>query len=262
MRLLTFAAATAVAFGLAPAASAHVQLEATLDTAQETAPVDTLGHNPTGTASLEFNFEDDTIQYEITATDLTGPVTQAHIHLGDRGAAGGVLGCCTLAPATGTDPVTISGTTTALSAADVEALFTEGLYLNVHTDENGAGEIRGQITLKAGTCDCTGTRKAFTKCVKQAIKALDAEDLKSDEVKALKKAVKRSFCGKRKAPKKAVGCCLGVFPDGNVVTGNICAAVPDAKCTKFGGASKGVGSDCADPFCSPSGAFIDDSALF
>ena len=59
-RILTLAAATAVMLGLAPAASAHVELEATLDTAQETAvpgaTVDTMGHTPTGTASLVFDF--------------------------------------------------------------------------------------------------------------------------------------------------------------------------------------------------------------
>lgn len=261
-RILTLAAATAVMLGLAPAASAHVELEATLDTAQETANVDTQGHTPTGTATLVFDFEPNTIQYEITASDLTGPVGAAHIHRAERGVAGGVLGCCTLAAASGTNPVTISGTTGALTADDVKALFTEGLYLNLHTAANGAGEIRGQITLKDGQCDCTGSRKAFTKCVKQAIKALPKDDKKSEAVKDLKKAVKRSFCGKRKAPKKAIGCCLGVTPVENIVTGDICAAVPEAKCTKFGGRSKGEGSDCADPFCSPSGAFIDDSSLF
>jgi hypothetical protein len=186
----------------------------------------------------------------------------AHIHPGVRGASGGPLACCTLATATGTDPVTISGTTSALDAAQVDALFSEGLYVNIHTGANIAGEIRGQITLADAQCDCTGARKTFTKCVKTAIKGLDKEDKKSDEVKALKKAVKRSFCGRKKAPKKSVGCCLGITPVENIVTGNICAAVPEAKCTKFGGTSKGEGSNCAEAFCSPSGAFIDDSALF
>jgi hypothetical protein len=144
----------------------------------------------------------------------------------------------------------------------VDQLFTEGLYVNVHTMDNLAGEIRGQITLKDAQCDCTGSRKAFTKCVKKAIKGLDKEDKKSEQVKDLKKAVKRSFCGRKKAPKKSVGCCLGITPVENIVTGNLCAAVPEAKCTKFGGTSKGEGSDCAQAFCSPSGAFIDDSSLF
>jgi hypothetical protein len=261
-RILTLAAATAVMLGLAPAASAHVELEATLDSAQETGTIDTMGHNPTGTASLVYDFETNTIQYEVTASDLTGPALLAHIHPGVRGVSGGPLACCTLAAATGTDPVTISGTTAALSASEVEALFTDGLYVNIHTSANIGGEIRGQITIKEGQCDCTGSRKAFTKCVKQAIKALPKDDKKSEAVKDLKKAVKRSFCGKRKAPKKAIGCCLGVTPVENIVTGNICAAVPETKCTKFGGTSKGEGSDCADPFCSPSGAFIDDSSLF
>jgi hypothetical protein len=259
IRTLALAAAVGTTLWLAPVASAHVELEATLDSDQETdamTPVDLMGHDPSGTASLTFDFETKTIQYEITVNDLTGPPTLAHIHQGVAGVAGGVLGCCTL------NATTLSGTTGALTDDQIAALFTEGLYVNVHTDTNGAGEIRGQIVLADGQCECDDTRKAFTKCVKDAIKVLDKEDKKSAAVKDLKKAVKRSFCGKRKKAKRAIGCCLVPAPVENIVTGRLCAAVPEGKCTKFGGMSKGAGSDCAEPFCSPSGAFIDGSDLF
>jgi hypothetical protein len=260
IRLLSLA--TACTFGLAVAASAHVELDATLDAQQETSAVNLMGHDPTGSATLVFDFDTNTIQYDVFATDLTGPVVEAHLHPGVRGVSGERLACCTLAAAVGTDPVAISGTTSQLDPAQVEALFSEGLYVNVHTVANPAGEIRGQITLREGRCDCTGPRKEFTRCVKRAIRSFAREDKRSAEAKALKKAVKRSFCGRRKAPRKAVGCCLGITPVENVVTGNICAAVPQAKCDKFGGISKGEGSDCAEPFCSPSGAFVDDSPPF
>jgi hypothetical protein len=256
IRTLALAAAVGTTLWLAPVASAHVELEATLDDDQET-PAPNVGvHTPTGTANFIFDFATKTIQYEITADDLTGAQLAVHIHQGVAGVAGGVLGCCTLS-------TSLSGTTQALTDADITALFTEGLYVNIHTAANAInGELRGQITLADGQCDCDGTRKDFTKCVQDAIKGLDKADKKSAEVKALKKAVKRSFCGKSKKPKKAIGCCLPLNPVENIVTGKICAAVPEKKCTNFGGTSKGEGSDCAEPFCSPSGAFIDDSDLF
>lgn len=259
IRALALTAAIGTTLWLAPVASAHVELEATLDSEQEIdagTPVNLGGHDPSGTATLTYDFETKTIQYEITTDgDLTGAPVAAHIHRGAAGVSGPVLSCCTLS-------TSLSGTTQALSDDDVAALFTEGLYVNIHTAANVGGEIRGQITLADGQCECDDTRKAFAKCVKDAIKGLDKEDKKSAAVKDLKKAVKRSFCGKKKKAKKAVGCCLQPAPVENIVVGRLCAAVPESKCAKFGGTSKGAGSDCEDPFCSPSGAFIDDSNLF
>lgn len=257
IRSLALAAAVGTTLWLAPVALAHVELEATLDADQEVPAPNVGGHTPTGTASLIFDFATKTIQYEITASDLTGPaLLAAHIHAGPVGTPGGVLGCCTL------NATALTGTTDALTDADITALFTGGLYVNLHTTANPSGEIRGQIEISPGECDCDGTRKDFKKCVKDAIKALDKPDRKSAEIKALKKAVKRSFCGKTKKANKAIGCCLAPTPSENIVTGRICAAVPEKKCTNFGGTSKGAGSDCAEPFCSASGAFIDDSDLF
>ena len=256
IRTLALAAAVGTTLWLAPAASAHVELEATLDANQEIPAPNVSGHTPTGTASLIFDFATSTVQYEITVNDLTGAVLAAHFHKAPAGQADPVpLACCSLSN-------TLSGTTGVLSADDITALFTEGLYVNVHTAANIGGEIRGQITLADAECDCDGTRRDFRKCVKSAIRGLDKEDKKSAEIKALKKAVKRSFCGRKRKAKKAIGCCLPINPIENIVTGKICAAVPERKCTRFGGISKGEGSDCAEPFCSPSGAFIDDSDLF
>jgi hypothetical protein len=248
----------AAAFGTmlvqAPVALAHVELEATLDADQEVPDPDVGTHNPTGTATFTFDFATGLIDYAVTVNDPTGPVTAAHIHTGVEGVAGGVL-----VPLDNS----LNGTTSvALTEPQITALFSEGLYVNVHTADNMAGEIRGQITLVDGQCECDGTRKDFTKCVKQAIKALSKEDKKSAAVKALKKAVKRSFCGKRKAGKHAIGCCLPAAPVENIVTGRICAAVPATKCTKFGGTPEGAETVCEEGFCSPSGAFLNDSNLF
>src|SRR6185295_5379528 len=218
IRTLALAAAVGTTLWLVPLASAHVELEATLDADQEVPAPNVGTHTPTGTASLIFDFATKTIQYEITATDLTGPAILAHIHSGPVGTPGGVLGCCTL------NATALAGTTGALTDADITALFGGGLYVNLHTAANPSGEVRGQIEISAGQCDCNGTRKDFTKCVKDAIKALDKADKKSPAAKALKKAVKHSFCGKKKKAKKAIGCCLAPTPIENIVTSSLCAA--------------------------------------
>ena len=106
---------------------------------------------------------------------------------------------------------------------------------------------------------------------KHAPEAVDfaKEDKKSAEVKALKKNVARSSCGKKKGPKKAIACCLPQTPVENIVIGKVCAALTDKACTKKGGTSLGAGTSCFEslfgnpnpnpcsPPASPSGAFLD-----
>ena len=111
-----------------------------------------------------------TIEYELSYRGLEGPVTQAHIHLGQPFAAGGIsIWFCannppiTNAPA-GTQacpgaPAKISGT---IGAADVigpagqavpagsfedavRAIRGGNAYVNVHSTSAPGGEIRGQI---------------------------------------------------------------------------------------------------------------------
>lgn len=67
----------------------------------------------------------------------------AHIHLGAAGATGPVL--FGFNEPDGTWALSGSATWEGLSTDDVDALFTEGLYVNFHTDQFPAGEIRGQI---------------------------------------------------------------------------------------------------------------------
>ena len=69
--------------------------------------------------------------------NVTEPVA-AHIHLGDMGENGDVV--FDLGDAT--SPITA---TWALDADAVDALLAGGLYVNVHSTDNPAGELRGQI---------------------------------------------------------------------------------------------------------------------
>jgi len=80
-----------------------------------------------------------TLAWRLSFSGLSGPATAAHIHVGAHGVAGPVS-----IPLCGPCTVTVKGTTP-VSAAQATALLRGGDYVNVHTDKNPSGEIRGQI---------------------------------------------------------------------------------------------------------------------
>ena len=83
------------------------------------------------------------LDWSMTFGGLTGAATAAHIHVAPRGQPGPVVvplcAPCT-SPASGTANV---------DATVLAALQTGGAYVNVHTDRNRAGEIRGQVGVSA-----------------------------------------------------------------------------------------------------------------
>ncbi len=83
------------------------------------------------------------LDWSMTFGGLTGAATAAHIHVAPRGQPGPVVvplcAPCT-SPASGT---------AAVDATVLAALQTGGAYVNVHTDRNRAGEIRGQVGVSA-----------------------------------------------------------------------------------------------------------------
>ena len=117
---------------------------ASLDAAQEV-PTPTVGTPPpTGTASFALN-ADHTLRYSVSVQNLSGRPIAAHIHQAPAGTPGPVIVPLDASAVTGTSG-TFSGTSTvALTDAQVTALQAGGLYVNVHTTANSAGEIRGQI---------------------------------------------------------------------------------------------------------------------
>lgn len=245
MRKTSLVGLAVLALAWAPRARAHVTFQATLDVLQEvpTPPTPSTG---AGTAMLAFDDEAKTIEYTIDFQNLTDRPLLAHIHGGAAGTAGPVLGCCTLDVLAATGPSgTLAGTTQPLSEADEAALLAGNLYVNLHTQGNPLGEIRGQVTLGPGKCDCaTLSRAEFKGCVKAAIKNIDADDRGSPELKRLKKFVKKSSCGRTSGPRQAIACCLPRVLEDNIVVDTLCGAVPTKACTKFGGTVSTAATTC------------------
>jgi len=257
MRTFTWLVTSVVLAAAAPAPAHLAEGTVTLTVAEEVpAPTGTPA-NAGGTATFELE-DDKSLDYDVTVQNLTGPAIFGHIHEGAPGVAGGIV-----FPLTQTSATTFSGTTAPLTDEQVQKLLTGAFYVNVHTDANQLGEVRGQMdTIAAveGACDCeTLSRKDFRKCVRGEIKKLDVTQKKSAEVRALKRAVKKSSCGLTATPrKKPLACCLPENDVADIVTGALCAPVKkDAQCTALGGTLEQVG--CVPNPCaaSPSGAFLD-----
>ncbi len=98
--------------------------------------------------------DDGTIEYTVNYQDLTGAAVAAHIHLAPPGEAGPVI----IPLAHGPSP--FSGSFSGADFAPVEdgpQTYDEALaairdgdaYVNIHTEANPAGELRGQLRAEA-----------------------------------------------------------------------------------------------------------------
>lgn len=115
-----------------------------------------------GTGRFEASTDADnkSISYRLTVSGLSNKVTAAHIHLGKKGANGGVAAF--LCGGGGKKPCPASGGTVtgAITGANVvatgdlkkgdlagliQAISSGDTYVNVHTTKYKDGEIRGQI---------------------------------------------------------------------------------------------------------------------
>ena len=122
------------------AQAAEVNFKADLSGASEVPPVTTAGR---GTATAALDPATKMLTWTVTYSGLTGPATAAHIHgPAATGANAGVL--VPLVPAGGNfaSPIKGSATLTDAQISDLEAGRT---YINLHTANNKAGEIRGQL---------------------------------------------------------------------------------------------------------------------
>jgi CHRD domain len=118
-----------------------------LSGSEEVPPVQT---EATGVA--EFIPGEDSVAYSVNATNIQG-VTAGHIHLGNRGENGPVV-VTLFKYDSPMNEVSETGTITAdklegplagKQLSDLGAAGTNGtLYVNIHTEQNPNGEIRGQ----------------------------------------------------------------------------------------------------------------------
>ena len=159
-------AAALLALGLAPLSFAQT-VRTNLEGFQEVPVVSTEG---SGSLHLKIDADGQSIFYELEFGNLGAPVTQAHIHLGQRSVNGGIaVWLCgttgTLAGPAGTPTCPVNGGTVSgtiipasvigpggaqqLNAGEFDeflrALRAGKTYANVHTTISPGGEIRGQI---------------------------------------------------------------------------------------------------------------------
>lgn len=96
----------------------------------------------TATGSLEATYDSETMEFSWTANydGLTGPATAAHFH----GPAAEGEDASLVVPIDGDLASPIEGSAT-LTEEQVTQLMDGMWYLNIHTEQYGGGEIRGQV---------------------------------------------------------------------------------------------------------------------
>ena len=126
----------------------------------------------TARGTIETKINNSTIEYKLTYSGLSGNPAQAHIHLGQPGANGGIVAFLCGGGGKPACPASTSGTVSGtIVAADIQALAVQGIagpadfgevtaamkagftYANVHTANFGGGELRGQIRAKGSNGD-------------------------------------------------------------------------------------------------------------
>lgn len=124
--------------GIAQAAPESFKVQ--LSGAQQVPAVATKG---SGTADLTYDPATHVVTWSITVTGLSGPVTMAHFH---GPAAAGKNGPVEVWLTEKGKPVegTMKGQAT-LSPEQAQQFAAGELYINVHTKDHPAGEIRGQV---------------------------------------------------------------------------------------------------------------------
>ena len=129
-----------------PTIAAYAQQQSQTFTAKlsgkdEVPPVNT---QATGTAQLQLSSDGKEINYDLTTTNLNG-FMMAHIHKGKSGENGQPVAALQM----GKGKITSSDLQGSLAGKQMSDLVNlmknGGAYVNVHTNQNQNGEIRGQI---------------------------------------------------------------------------------------------------------------------
>ena len=115
-----------------------VALKADLEPASEVPPRATQGH---GALNATFDTSSRTLQWTATYDGLSTPITAAHFH-GPAPVGQNAKVQVPIAKADLPSPIKGSATLTEQQATD---LMAGQWYFNIHTSQNPAGEIRGQV---------------------------------------------------------------------------------------------------------------------
>jgi CHRD domain len=94
----------------------------------------------TGTAEVTYDTTSKTLTWTINFDGLTGPSTMAHFH--GPAAPGANAGVVLMIGTNPTSPAKGTATLTDAQAADLQG---GRWYINIHTNANRGGEIRGQV---------------------------------------------------------------------------------------------------------------------
>lgn len=94
-----------------------------------------------GFAIFEINPTLDMMDYYILTDNIVSPITGTHLHEGVLGVNGPVV----VNLSDGIEDNVISGTSVLLDRTVVQSLLSGSIYVNVHSENNPAGEIRGQL---------------------------------------------------------------------------------------------------------------------
>jgi hypothetical protein len=133
-------------FGTTQITNAQTVFETTLSGSNEV-PTVTTSANGNITATLNGN----ELTVEGSFEGLSSTYAASHLHAGMAGEAGGVL--FALNATVDTDGMggtyTTANNTFTLSGGQVDTLKARGIYVNIHSETYGAGELRGQLAPQA-----------------------------------------------------------------------------------------------------------------
>ncbi|HZQ12542.1 MAG TPA: CHRD domain-containing protein [Pseudolabrys sp.] len=135
--LVVLACAGAVAFA-SPSMAEMMKMKADLKASNEVPPTQSGGN---GSVDVTYDSASKKLSWKGTYSGLSGPATAAHFHTGESGKNGGVA-VPIFQGAAAKSPFEGSATLTDAQAAD---LMGGKMYVNIHTEKNKAGEIRGQV---------------------------------------------------------------------------------------------------------------------
>ena len=153
MRTIPLVAGAAIACLATSAHAAIFVFNVALEPGQEVSAPVLGGATPTGSATVTVNTDTNFVEIMGTYSGMTSTVIGSHLHgLAGFGANASVL--IGLSNTGGTSG-SFSGSGT-LSASNFDGLMNGQTYLNIHTQNNGGGEIRGQVVPTPGAVALAG----------------------------------------------------------------------------------------------------------